>query len=164
MAQPRLDGPHALRQWLSREHQVNEALRLSQAAGPRCAGGYARAELPSGEVGRAADVSCVRESQGHGCFLAAEQCASPEGVTDSALCAVLLLVTGIIAVLMILDDPLPYCRLRVEGFAVLVVDDLGGSPANLWPFLRTASLLGAVVPGHVLIGEAWQAQIKSAVS
>jgi hypothetical protein len=84
------------------------------------------------------------------------------------LCAVwsaaLLLVAVIIAVLMILDDPLPYCRLRVERFAVLVIDHLGGSPANLWPFLRTASLLGAVVPGHVLVGEAWQAQIKSAVS
>jgi hypothetical protein len=39
---------------------------------------------------------------------------------------------------MILDDPLPYCRLRVERFAVLVVDHLGGGPSNLWPFLRTA--------------------------
>jgi hypothetical protein len=65
---------------------------------------------------------------------------------------------------MILYDPLPYCRLGIERLAVLVVDHLGGSPADLWPVLRTASLLGAVVSGHVLIGEAGQAQIKTAVT
>ena len=112
-------------------------------------------------VGHTTRINCA--------YITCKSCSvRAAGVSDTddrdrgSLRRALLLVTVIIAVLMILDDPLPYCRLRVERFAVLVVDPLGGRPANLWPCLRTAS--GAVVPGHVLVGEAWQAQIKSAVS
>jgi hypothetical protein len=61
---PRLAGAHALRQRLSAGNTVYEALRLSQAAGPRDAGLHARAELSTGETGRAIDVSSLWESKG----------------------------------------------------------------------------------------------------
>ena len=63
-----LEGAHALRRWLSREHQVNAQVRLPQAAGPRDAGCHARAELPTWEAGREADVPCVRKQEGDGGF------------------------------------------------------------------------------------------------
>jgi hypothetical protein len=61
-----LEGAYALRQRLSREHQVIAEVRLPQAAGPRDAGCHARPELSSGETGGEADVPCVRESEGDG--------------------------------------------------------------------------------------------------
>jgi hypothetical protein len=63
-AKPGLEGPHALRQRLSAGDALHAQVRLPQAAGPPDAGCDARAELPTGESGRAADVSCLRESPG----------------------------------------------------------------------------------------------------
>jgi hypothetical protein len=63
---------------------------------------------------------------------------------------------------MTLYDPLPYCRLGIDGLAIHVVDDLGGSPANLQTVLRTASLFSQQMSAHVLVGEARQAQIETA--
>jgi hypothetical protein len=41
-----MEGPHALRQWLSAGDALHAEVRLPQAAGPRDAGCHARAELP----------------------------------------------------------------------------------------------------------------------
>jgi hypothetical protein len=63
-----MEGPHALRQWLSAGDAIHAEVRLPQAAGPRDAGSYARAELPTGEARGAPHVSCLRESSGDGCL------------------------------------------------------------------------------------------------
>ena len=58
---------------------------------------------------------------------------------------------------MIVDDPLPHRRLAVERLAVLVVNHLGSGPTDLRAVLGPARFLDAVLPAHVLVGEARQA-------
>ena len=58
---------------------------------------------------------------------------------------------------MTVDDLLPHRRLGVERLAVLVEDHLGSGPTDLRAVLGTASLFGAHMPVHVLVGEARQA-------
>jgi hypothetical protein len=69
----------------------------------------------------------------------------------------LLLVIAAVAVLMIVDDPLPYRRLSIEWLTVLIEGHFSSDPTNLWPVLRPASLLGALKAPHVCVSEAWQA-------
>jgi hypothetical protein len=59
-AQPWPEGAYALRRWLSRGHEVHEAVRLSEAARSGDAGLYARAEFSAFTV-RVARVTVVFE-------------------------------------------------------------------------------------------------------
>ena len=61
---------------------------------------------------------------------------------------------------MVVDDPLPYCRLGIEWLTVLVEDHLGYSPANLSRVPGMASLFGASISVQDLVGEARQAQTE----
>jgi hypothetical protein len=82
---------YALRQRLPAGDALYAQVCLPQAAGPRNAGRNARAELPSGEAGRAIDVPGVRESEGDGRVRAAGQCAGGEGMTGKVPMAAILL-------------------------------------------------------------------------
>jgi hypothetical protein len=65
-AKPGLEGAYALRQPLSAGAALHTEVRLPQAAGPRDAGSDKRAELPTGEAGRAFDVPSLRKQETDG--------------------------------------------------------------------------------------------------
>jgi hypothetical protein len=67
-SEPSLEGAYAMRPGLSRRNEVYAALRLPQAAGPRHAGLYARAELPAFTARVAPHVSGLWKSEGDGGF------------------------------------------------------------------------------------------------
>ena len=72
-AKPWLEGAHALLRRLSRGHEVNAPMRLSQAARSRHAGLHARPELPAVAPGVAPHVSGLRKSPGNSRVRTADQ-------------------------------------------------------------------------------------------
>ena len=60
-AKPRLEGAHAVLRWLSRGHEIDAAMHLSQATRHRHACLHERPELPAFALGVAPHVSGLRE-------------------------------------------------------------------------------------------------------
>jgi hypothetical protein len=75
-AKPRLEGAHAMRQRLSRRHEVHQAMRLPETTRPRDARQYARAQLPAVAPRVEAYVSSLWKSTGYGRVRTADQSRS----------------------------------------------------------------------------------------